>query len=376
MNDVMPETVGETLPEESRENTAAGVPEVSVIVPVYNTGGLVRETIKAILKQTFTDFELILVDDGSKDGVTPGILDEYAREDARVRVFHRENGGVARARNFGLEVKRGKYVVFCDSDDIYALSSFQVMHDTMEKTGVDLVLTGYCRFKKTLDNVMSTSLLGKEPLTMFSGPKELCTLFLAPGTNLFGISIWAKMYRSDILDKYNVRFPEGISYEEDCCFNTRYFRKVTSAAAVNRVCYYYRQQDLSLSKGYRKNVFPFLVNGFRERKALLEEVGLKGQMLKAKVIFGLACVAQCQKLIHSDLTKEERMEEYRMMLSFPETPDCAKSLLGAKRRRTRMLAEAMAAESPEQMEKTLRLFAFTEKVDNFKAKIKKLLGQA
>ena len=361
-----------------KEETKA--PAVSVIVPVYNTGGLMRETINALLKQTFRDFELILVDDGSNDGASPRILDEYAAKDERVRVFHRENGGVARARNFGLDVKRGKYVVFCDSDDIYTLSTLQSMYDVMERFGTDLVLTGYCRFKKTLDNVVSTSLLGEYSLTVMQGAKELCTLFLTPGTNLFGVSIWAKMYRSELLDRYSVRFPEGISYEEDCCFNTQYFRHVDTAAALNRVCYYYRQQDVSLSKGYRKNVFHFLVNGFRERKALLEEVGLKGQLLKAKVIFGLATVAQCQKLIHSDFTKEERMEEYKMMLSFPETVEGAKGLLGAKRRRTRMLAAAIAAESPEQMEKALKYFVFSEKLDETKAKIKdtikKILGKS
>ena len=92
------------------------MPKISVIVPVYNTEKYLHRCIDSILAQTFTDFELLLIDDGSKDN-SGAICDEYAAKDSRVRVFHKENGGVSSARNLGLDNVRGEWVTFVDSDD-------------------------------------------------------------------------------------------------------------------------------------------------------------------------------------------------------------------------------------------------------------------
>lgn len=91
-------------------------PKISCIVPVYNVEKYLRRCVDSILAQTFTDFELILVDDGSPDGC-PAICDEYAEKDSRVRVIHQENKGVSAARNAGLDMARGEYVCFVDGDD-------------------------------------------------------------------------------------------------------------------------------------------------------------------------------------------------------------------------------------------------------------------
>ena len=91
-------------------------PKISVIVPVYNVEMFLRRCIDSILAQTFTDFELLLIDDGSKDK-SGEICDEYATKDVRIRVFHKQNGGVSSARNVGLNHAIGEYICFCDADD-------------------------------------------------------------------------------------------------------------------------------------------------------------------------------------------------------------------------------------------------------------------
>ena len=101
-------------------------PKISVIVPVYNTEKYLRRCIDSVLAQTYQDFELLLIDDGSKDS-SGAICDEYAAKDARVRVFHKENGGVSSARNLGLDNARGEWVTFVDSDDYIEKKLSQVL---------------------------------------------------------------------------------------------------------------------------------------------------------------------------------------------------------------------------------------------------------
>ena len=91
-------------------------PKISVIIPVYNTEKYLHRCIDSVLAQTYQDFELLLIDDGSKDS-SGAICDEYAAKDTRVRVFHKENGGVSDTRNYGLDLAQGKYLMFLDSDD-------------------------------------------------------------------------------------------------------------------------------------------------------------------------------------------------------------------------------------------------------------------
>ena len=114
------------------------MPKISVIVPVYNTEKYLHRYIDSILAQTFTDFELLLINDGSKDN-SGAICDEYAAKDSRVRVFHKENGGASSARNMGLDNAKGKWVTFVDSDD-YILPSFLAIYSVLCKSNADLCI--------------------------------------------------------------------------------------------------------------------------------------------------------------------------------------------------------------------------------------------
>ena len=116
-------------------------PKISVIIPVYNTGGILGQTINSVLNQTFRDFELILVDDGSTD-VSGEVCDSFAQQDPRVVVIHKKNGGICEARNTGIENARGAYLTFCDHDDLYMPTILQTEWETAAREKADMVVVG------------------------------------------------------------------------------------------------------------------------------------------------------------------------------------------------------------------------------------------
>ena len=111
--------------------------EISVIIPVFNTGMILKNTIESVLDQTFTDFELIIVDDGSTDSTTAGVLN--CQTDRRIRIIHQENSGVAAARNRGIREARGRYIAFLDHDDLYLPEKLEVLKSLLDETA-DAVL--------------------------------------------------------------------------------------------------------------------------------------------------------------------------------------------------------------------------------------------
>ena len=121
------------------ERTESGKPEISIIVPVYQVEKYLNECIDSILAQTFTDFELILVDDGSPDNC-PALCDAAAKRDSRVRVIHKQNGGVSTARNAGLDAAQGNWIAFVDSDDTVEPEYLEKMHKAVLETGADFAI--------------------------------------------------------------------------------------------------------------------------------------------------------------------------------------------------------------------------------------------
>ena len=118
------------------------MPEISIIVPVYNREKLLEKSLESLLRQEFKDIEIICIDDGSTDGSLEK-LQAYASKDKRVKVYHKENGGVSSARNLGLKVATGKYIMFCDSDDEYFPETCKEVHKKIEKYSPDIVMFDY-----------------------------------------------------------------------------------------------------------------------------------------------------------------------------------------------------------------------------------------
>lgn len=339
---------------------------VSIIVPVYNVETFLEECVQSILAQTYRCFELLLVDDGSSDG-SGAICDRFAAEDSRVRVIHKENEGVSATRNRGIEEASGDFIVFVDSDDLICPEMLQKMVCAMTKHQTDLAICGFERFR---DDWRQPYRLSPYSLVIMQSQQELASVYKKPNTNMFGISIWAKMYRADIIREHNIRFQTDISYEEDCCFNIDYFHHVQTAAVLRDYFYRYRQMEQSLSKGYRKNTFRFLVNGYRRRVAYLEELGMT--CYGADAILMIVIKTTVSKIFNSDLPLEEKLAEYAMIMGFEECQKVCEASVGSKVRLTRMLAEAVRSKDPKKVHHVLQLWKSGAWV---KGKIRAVLGK-
>ena len=320
---------------------------VSIIVPVYNVENYLEECVRSVLEQTYRNFELLLVDDGSTDS-SPALCDRFAGEDPRVRAIHKENTGVSSTRNRGIEEARGDFIMFVDSDDLIQPEMLRKMVYAMTRYQTDLAISGFERFR---DDWVQHYRLSPYSLLILQGQMELASVYKKPNTNMFGVSIWAKMYRADIIREHHIRFQTDIDYEEDCCFNIDYFHHVSTAAVLRDYFYRYRQMEQSLSKGYRKNTFRFLINGYRRRIAYLEELGMAHG--GADGILMIVIKTTVQKIFHSSLPLKEKLEEYAMVMGFEECREVCRMSEKAKVWLTRRLAKAVLSGDPRRVHSLL-----------------------
>ena len=167
-------------------------PAVSIIVPVYNAETALHRCIESILHQSCADFELLLVDDGSKDD-SGAICDEYAAKDSRIRVFHKENGGVSAARNLALDVARGKYLQFLDSDDWVVPDATLLLLRAAEEHGADLVISDFYR-------VVGERVSVKGDIEEDRGlsREEYAEHMMANPADFYYGVLWNKLYRREI----------------------------------------------------------------------------------------------------------------------------------------------------------------------------------
>ena len=204
-------------------------PTISVIVPVYNVEKYLRRCIDSILAQTFTDFELLLIDDGSKDK-SGEICDEYAKKDVRVKVFHKENGGVSSARNIGLDNAKGELICFSDSDDYVGedwLSEF------VKNSGcADLVVESF--YEVTESNTQLVK------MNAIQGTKD--SILYLYELNVLGY-LWCKCFKRSIISKHNLRFNPNYRIWEDTDFILRYACFCKSIACIPFGAYYYYIPD-------------------------------------------------------------------------------------------------------------------------------------
>ncbi len=227
------------------------MPLVSVIVPIYNVEDVLDLCVQSLLSQTFSDFELILIDDGSSDA-SWDICNNYQETDSRVRAFHKDNGGVSTARNLGIEKSIGKYILFVDSDDyvereyIETLVNFKVNHKDIDNI--------WCHFKTVKDyNFSINNILDRDieyETTSVKSIMDLHERWLDSGPV-------CKLYDRKIIIENGIFFPTDISLGEDLSFNFEYLDNTNgSIAIINSVLYYYfSNNNNSLSNRYYPNMF-------------------------------------------------------------------------------------------------------------------------
>lgn len=232
---------------------------VSVIVPVYNVERYLQRCIDSILSQTYENIELILIDDGSTDR-SGEICDTY-KDDSRISVFHKENGGQASARNLGLDVAKGKWITFVDSDDFIAPDYVEYLLMLCLKYSVSI---SQCGFVRGTDAVFPIDRIQIREVKW-----NIHDLYSSSTRDFRGI-VWSKMYSRGIIG--DLRFPEGYIYEdEDFAFKSTYLAGETVIS--NRHLYYYYMTENSTMRGIKEHMNYDFIHIFDERIRFLKEYG-------------------------------------------------------------------------------------------------------
>ena len=233
-------------------------PTVSIIVPVYNAEKTIGRCIDSILGQQYTDFELLLVDDGSKDG-SGAICDSYAMADSRVQVIHKENTGVSDTRNIGISRAAGVYLQFLDSDDWITPDATKLLVEAAGEHNCDLVISDF--YRVVGERVSRKGDIDED--RVLTREEYAAHMMEQPADFYYGV-LWNKLYRRDIVADHHLQMDPEISWCEDFMFNLEYIRHAQRFYALQVPIYYYvktkgslASQSLSISKTIRMKLMLF-----------------------------------------------------------------------------------------------------------------------
>ncbi len=258
---------------EERGKGCGALVEVSVIIPAYNAQHSLSVAVESVLRQRFSDWELILVDDGSTD-TTPDLCDAFAAKDSRVRVIHKSNGGVSAARNDALDAARGEWIAFLDADDLYEEAYIASLLDAARLSGAD---SAACGFTYVWPN-------GREidaPAPMSAGFHDgdaVLEGFVLPllcdrvSENLILGSIWRSLFRRSALLESGVRFSGA--YLEDELFLIEYFAAERSLCCVEKPLYRYLQNPASATRRYQADFLETFRRTLDAKAALVERFSI------------------------------------------------------------------------------------------------------
>lgn len=258
---------------------------ISVIVPVYESGKYLDRCVQSILNQTYQDFELILVDDGSPDN-SPLLCDKWAENDSRVYVIHKENGGASSARNAGLKIAKGRWIAFADSDDWLDRTALKTLYDLANQYNVPMAIGGMRVVQKYTD----ASIVMKQNAKVLSNADLMSRFFRLngePDTH----SVWGAIIRRDILEDYS--FIEGRMNEDvETCY---YLARKCEAAVYTDAPLY----------NYFKNIEGVTNSGFSKKKLDLLDIWdiVQKQVEQFTPEYSYACEMNCKRARFTLLTQ-------------------------------------------------------------------------
>lgn len=309
----------------------------SIIIPVYNCNKYLQQMIDGVMVQEYREFELIIIDDGSTDGSSE-LCDRFVEQDSRLRVIHQENGGVSKARNAGLELARGEFIVFADADDQigprYLLDLIHAASTPEARAQRALILSDYQPFSEHGSEIrrfpkpFSMDFVTKQGMTADHFRELIFHFRLFPP--------YCKLYRRDVIEENKIRFREGMRSAEDFEFNIRYLSAVDRLEYIDSVQYDYRI-------GYKKYVpsnrgvlgdseiksAHIMANGITDlakRMEILDEVGPEIDLWAANKHYFNRLRMLFQK--STDISVMERKQLYDRLIADPVYYSAAKR--GAK----------------------------------------------
>lgn len=250
--------------------------EISVVVPVYKATDFLRKCTESILGQTFSDLELILVEDGSPDE-SGALCDAIAKEDSRVRVIHKENGGVSSARNTGMRAASGRFIAFCDADDWMAPHALEKLHKLCMDTGADSAGCGHYRVEVTGEKAkeapaMDAGFYRKDAIMEGIVHRLLGDRLGKPEEVLNGF-VWRFLFSKELIMKHRLKFIGA--YLEDELFLMHYFCLAESLVITKEPLYYYFQNPQSVTRNYLPTYMQTFSRFMVEKQELVERFKLE-----------------------------------------------------------------------------------------------------
>lgn len=286
---------------------------ISVIVPIYKVEKYLDKCVESIVGQTYRDIEIILVDDGSPDKC-PEMCDEWAKKDGRIKVIHKENGGLSDARNAGLSIVKGEYISFVDSDDWISPCFLETMYQTMQNEDADIVECGvtYVDEQGNIIRIRKNSALQ----VSFDKIEALRQLVLEEGVYQ---TVWNKLYKRDVIG--DIKFEVG-KYNEDDFWTYQVFDRVKKVTLIEESLYYYLQRGTSIMGAeYSLKRMDGLEARFR-RMEFLQKYDELAMFVKARIMYD--CLYHFQAAVRYLRQTEQKVVTDYIIGNIKELPSVLK----------------------------------------------------
>ncbi|MBR5181506.1 MAG: glycosyltransferase family 2 protein [Clostridiales bacterium] len=295
-------------------------PTVSIIMPAKNSGAYLTRCIDSVLSQKYTDWELLIIDDGSTDD-TRDIAYSFSQSDKRIRVFDSKGTGVSSARNSGIELSSGEYISFIDSDDRVDPDYLSELVELAEKENADI---SQCSLYYWYDN--GSLIQEKETVTaVYSGRDEIMNAYFSGMVGKICLAAWAKLFKREMLG--DIRFDETLTIQEDAFLTFQCCMKASRIACSNKPLYYYYQNPGSvMSRAFDGSKMQYFTVLDRELDICKTDLSLAADIMRRKVITALDLTTQ----IIRDDSGHEYLDELKKFAD--ETSDKIKGKLGFKTR--------------------------------------------
>lgn len=251
---------------------------VSVIVPVYRTRRYLTECVHSITNQSYRNIEVILVDDGSPDD-SGELCDELALEDNRIKVIHKENGGLSDARNAGMDIATGVYMLFCDSDDWMESNIIEIAVNKSKKFDTQMVIWGYSADFANADGIITKSNLCKTDKTLEMNHTIDFSDRAIQG--LLGYA-WNKLYIRSVINDHELRFEKGISLVEDILFNAKVIEQCDKIVFLDEIGTHYMQRGITtLGNAFYPNYAELILQAIDAKQTIFEHFGCSQESVKS-----------------------------------------------------------------------------------------------
>lgn len=261
-------------------------PLISIIVPVYNVEKYLEKCINSLIEQTYKNLEIILIDDGSLDK-SPDICDKWGEKDKRIKIIHKNNGGLSEARNVGIDNAKGEYISFVDSDDWIDTNFINYLYKQLELYNADISASAIVKVYKDYNEIQPIN----KTKVRYTNEEALDTLL--SGKDFCAVA-WNKLYKKDVIR--NLRFPVGKIHEDEF-FSYKVMSNANKLVLVPNAIYFYRQRTGSIMQKWSIKHLDVL-EAFKERMDFMNRYYPK-LYLKSKYSFYLACIYNAKEVLNS-----------------------------------------------------------------------------